>query len=72
MALAPPKKANMDADTIRDMRDDYIDRETMILVDGISIKEKMENLAAEIDKFKAEVDAVLSASNATTEITIEY
>lgn len=51
---------------------DYINRETMILVDGISIKEKMEKLADEIDKFKAEVDAVLSASNATTEITIEY
>lgn len=66
------EKANMDADTIRDMRDDYINRETMVLVDGISIKEKMEKLAAEIDKFKAEVDAVLSASNATTEITIEY
>lgn len=70
--ISTSEKANMDAGTIRDMRDDYIDRETMVLVDGISIKEKMENLAAEIDKFKAEVDAVLSASNATTEITIEY
>lgn len=70
--ISASEKANMDADTIRDMRDDYIDRETMILVDGISIKEKMENLAAEIDKFKAEADAVLSVSNATTEIIIEY
>jgi hypothetical protein len=70
--IGASEKANMDADTIRDMRDDYINRETMVLVDGISIKEKMEKLAAEIDKFKAEVDAVLSASNATTEITIEY
>ena len=70
--IGASEKANMDADTIRDMRDEYINRETMVLVDGISIKEKMEKLAAEIDKFKAEVDAVLSASNATTEITIEY
>ena len=29
-------------------------------------------LADEINKFKAEVDAVLSTSNAMTEITIEY
>lgn len=70
--ISASEKANMDANTIKDMREDYIDRETMILVDGISIKQTMDNLAAEIDKFKAEVDAVLSTSNATTEITITY
>lgn len=65
-------KNNMDAETLKDIRQDYIDRETMILVDGIDIKATKEALADKIDKFKAEVDAALSASNAVTEITIEY
>ena len=65
-------KSNMDSDTLKDTRDSYIERETMILIDGIDIKKTKDELATKIDKFKAEVDAVLSASNATTEITIEY
>lgn len=65
-------KSNMDTDTLRDTRDSYIERETMVLIDGIDIKKAKDELAAKIDKFKAEVDAVLSTSNAITEITIEY
>ena len=65
-------KSGMDSDAIKEMRDGYIDRETMILVDGIDIKKVKDDLADEINKFRAEVDAVLSESNATTEITIEY
>ena len=65
-------KSNMDADTLKDIRQDYIDRETMVLIDGIDIKKTKTELAEKIDKFKAEVDAALSASNAVTEITIEY
>lgn len=65
-------KSSIDADAIKDMRESYIERETMQLVDGINIKKTKEALADEINKFKAEVDAVLSTSNATTEITIEY
>lgn len=65
-------KSSMDVDAIRDMRESYIERETMQLVDGINIKKTKEALADEINKFKAEVDAVLSTSNAMTEITIEY
>ena len=65
-------KSNMDADTLKDIRQDYIDRETMVLIDGIDIKTTKEVLADKIDKFMAEVDAALSASNAVTEITIEY
>ena len=65
-------KSSMDVDAIRDMRESYIERETMQLVDGINIKKTKEALADEINKFKAEVDAVLSTSNAVTEITIEY
>lgn len=65
-------KSNMDVDTLRDTRESYIERETMVLIDGVDIKKAKDELAAKIDKFKAEVDAVLSASNAITEITIEY
>lgn len=66
------EKSNMDPEAIRDARDSYIERETMVLIDGIDIKKAKDELAAKIDKFKAEVDAVLSASNAITEITIKY
>ncbi len=65
-------KENMDPDSVTEMRNDYIERETMVLIDGIDIKETMKNLADEIDKFKAEVDSVLSTSNATTTVTISY
>lgn len=65
-------KSGMDSEAIKEMRDGYIDRETMILIDGIDIKKVKDDLADEINNFKAEVDAVLSESNATTEITIEY
>lgn len=65
-------KNSMDAEAIKDMRESYIERETMQLVDCINIKKVKEELADEINKFKAEVDAVLSTSNAMTEITIEY
>lgn len=68
----PNDKDGMSPDAIRDMRDGYIERETMILIDGIDIRKTKDDLADEINKFKAEVDAVLSESNATTEITIEY
>lgn len=68
----PADKDGMSPEAIRDMRDGYIERETMILIDGIDIKKTKDDLADEINKFKAEVDAVLSESNATTEITIEY
>lgn len=66
------EKSNMDPEAIRDARDGYIERETMILIDGIDIKKIRDEITSKISKFKAEVDAVLSASNATTEITIEY
>ena len=66
------EKSNMDPEAIRDARDSYIERETMILIDGIDIKKIRDEITSKISKFKAEVDAVLSASNATTEITIEY
>lgn len=71
-ATSPSDKNNMDAATLKDLRQDYIDRETMILIDGIDIKKVKNELTSYIDAFEAEVDAALSTSNAMTEITIEY
>ena len=72
IANTTSNKENMDPDSVTEMRNDYIERETMVLIDGIGIKETMNGLADEIDKFKSEVDSVLSTSNATTTITISY
>ena len=66
------EKSNMDPEAIRDARDGYIERETMILIDGIDIKKIRDEITSKISKFKAEVDAVFFYYNATTEITIEY
>lgn len=42
------------------------------LVDPIDVLDKIEKLEEEISSFKAEVDAVLSTSNAITEIEVTY
>ena len=72
IANTTSNKENMDPGSVTELRNDYIERETMVLIDGIGIKETMNGLAEEIDKFKSEVDSVLSTSNATTTITISY
>ena len=72
IASTTSNKENMDPGSVTELRNDYIERETMVLIDGIGIKETMNGLADEIDKFKSEVDSVLSTSNATTTITISY
>lgn len=65
-------KDGVNADDIKKARDSYIDANTMKVVNGEETKKRITDLAEKIDKFKAEVDAVLSVSNATTEITISY
>ncbi len=72
IANTTSNKESMDPGSVTELRNDYIERETMVLIDGIGIKETMNGLAEEIDKFKSEVDSVLSTSNATTTITISY
>jgi len=44
----------------------FMDRNEYELIDPVSLKEKIDKLEEEIYEFKAEVDAVLSESNATT------
>ena len=54
------------------MRKAYVEAHTYEMVDPIHIKDKIDELEDEISKFKAGIDAALSVSNATTDITIEY
>ena len=42
------------------------------LIDPLKVADKMNALEEKISAFKAEVDAALSVSNATTTIEIEY
>lgn len=60
------------AETLTNMANDYIEKNRFDLVQGIEVKAKTEDLRTHIDKFKAEVDAALSVSNANTIITISY
>lgn len=50
----------------------YIEQHTYELVDPIHILDRMNELDEKITKFQADVDAVLSVSNAVTTIEIEY
>ena len=60
------------SDEVKKVRADFITSQTLEIVDPISIKEKMEQLDAEINEFMVNVDAALSVSNALTEISVEY
>jgi hypothetical protein len=53
-------------------RDKFIEQHTSELVDPMKLAEKISALEKEISIFMIEVDAALSCSNATTEITITY
>lgn len=49
----------------------YTDLNKLTLVDPISIEETIKTLEEDIENFNAEVDAILSESNATTTIEVE-
>ena len=52
--------------------ENYKEKNQYILVDPLKIRDKIEELQAEVDDFASKVDAAIQVSNATTEITIEY
>lgn len=66
------KEARTDTAEIDKMRQSYINDNTYDIIEGINVKETIEKLKDRIDKFEAEVDAVITVANATTEIEIEY
>lgn len=59
-------------DMVNTERDRYIELNTYELVDPLKVKDVVDALEKQVNSFLSEVDAALSTSNATTEITFEY
>ena len=57
---------------VKKARKEFIANQTVELVDPLDIQKRIEELDEQINSFMVEVDAALSVSNATTEITVEY
>ena len=66
------KEGKTNTDDFEKTKQDFIISQTFELVDPIGILEKIEVLEEKISVFKAEVDAVLSTSNALTIVEINY
>jgi pyruvate/2-oxoacid:ferredoxin oxidoreductase alpha subunit len=60
------------ADDVQKVRKDFIEAQTLELVDPISVEKVIESLKTEIDTFMVDVDSTLSVSNALTTIEISY
>lgn len=62
------------ADEVKTIRDGYLAGIMVEMVDPLpgGVRKILEKLTEEISTFEVEVDAVLSTSNALTEITVEY
>ena len=66
------KDTKTDQSTITKAKQEFIEMNTIDIVDGVNILKVIKSLEEEIFNFTAEVDAILSESNAITQITIEY
>ncbi len=66
------KEGKTSSDEVAKSKQQYIDLNTWTLVDPINVQNKIRVLSDEISSFEAEVDSVLSTSNALTTVTIEY
>ena len=71
-ALYGSKDKGVDADTIANAREAYVDANTIDFIDPIDVKREIDRLDAFIEQFKAEVDSKISISNALTSIEISY
>lgn len=60
------------SEEVKRVREEFIKAQTMELVDPIGVRARMDELNEEITRFRTNVDAALSVSNALTTITIEY
>lgn len=72
IGLYGSKEGKTDTEDYEKTKKEFINTNQFELIDPIGILDKIENLEKEIDAFKADVDAVLSTSNAITEIEITY
>ena len=60
------------SDEIRKARNNFIEAQTVELVDPVNVVREMERLRDAVDKFSVNVDSALSVSNALTAIEVEY
>lgn len=63
-------KTNVDPNKIKELQQDYIDKNKLELIDPIGIKKQIDGLSEYIYNFQTECDYVLSESNAVTFIEI--
>lgn len=63
---------NITEETIKNLKNDYVKRNTYDVLDPINITNEIEKLQSMIDEFMSEVDSALSVSNAITVIEFEY
>lgn len=63
-------KTQVDTNKIKELKQDYIDKNKLELIDPIGIKKQIDELSEYIYNFQAECDYVLSESNAVTFIEI--
>jgi len=56
---------------IQKARQDYLDQNSWVMLDPLNLAQKIEALEEDIRTFEAEVDVVLSESNATTSVMVE-
>ena len=66
------KEGKTSTDEVTKAKQQYVDLNTWSLVDPINIADRIRVLRDEIASFEAEVDSVLSTSNALTTVTVEY
>ena len=59
-------------EAVQKARKEYIEKQTVELVNPLKLLDKITALDTEINDFMVEVDSALSVSNAKTEIEIEY
>ncbi len=63
-------KTQVDTNKIKELKQDYIDKNKLELIDPIEVKKQIDELSEYIYNFQAECDYVLSESNAVTFIEI--
>lgn len=70
--IACGSKDKADKDQYLEMVEKYKTSHQLEYVDPLNLKERINELSEEIEKFKAEADARIQTANAVTEVTIEY
>lgn len=66
------KEIKVGSEEIESLRKNYIDKNTVEVVDPANAAKKIEDMEADVAAFLSEFDSALSVSNATTQITVTY